>query len=121
MLYARDPECVGNMSRGAQDSDQGTLAGGTYSGITDTSRMYPQLRIRRIEYAHRKDETNTPSHRSSGITNEEEERPRLRRTKMPSAKVLERRERQRALNERIRDNYFDRINGNFFPKEQIEE
>ena len=40
---------------------------------------------------------------------------------MPSAKVLERRERQRALNERIRDNYFDRINGNLFPKEQIEE
>ena len=52
---------------------------------------------------------------------ENDERPRLRRTLMPSRRVLERRERQRALNERIRDTYFDRINGNFFPMEQVEE
>ena len=54
-------------------------------------------------------------------TEENDERPRLRRTMMPSRRVLERRERQRALNERIRDTYFDRINGNFFPMEQVEE
>ena len=54
-------------------------------------------------------------------TEETDQRPRLRRTRMPPIRVLERRERQRALNERIRDTYFDRINGNFFPMEQIEE
>ena len=74
-----------------------------------------RLRIERIDHEleQRRDQEES--------VEETIRRPRLRRTLMPSARVLERRERQRALNERIRDTCYDRINGNFFPMEQIEE
>ena len=80
-----------------------------------------QIRLRRIENAQ--PTRTSPEQREQPEEKNEEidQRPRLRRTRIPPIRVLERRERQRALNERIRDTYFDRINGNFLPMEQIEE
>ena len=109
------------MDHEKDDSNQLTPAENLYSHVTDNQKIYPQIRIKRMEDAHKKNDMTIRDHQTSVITTGDEERPRLRRTRMPSAKVLERRERQRALNERIRDTFFDRINGNFFPKEQIEE
>ena len=80
-----------------------------------------QIRLRRIENAQ-PTRTSPEQREQQEEKNEEiDQRPRLRRTRIPPTRVLERRERQRALNERIRDTYFDRINGNFLPMEQIEE
>ena len=109
------------MNRRKEDSNREKPAEETDSDTRDNRQSYPQIRIRRIDDAQKKDDTNISTDRTNASTTGEEERPRLRRTKMPSARVLERRERQRAMNERIRDTFFDRINGNFFPKEQIEE
>ena len=80
-----------------------------------------QIRLTRIDRNRTPQRTEDRDERSKEATEEKDERPKLRRTIMPSRRVLERRERQRALNERIRDTYYDRINGNFFPMEQIEE
>ena len=104
-----------------EESNQGNTAEETDSDAKDTRRIYPQIRIQRIDDAQKKNDTTRNPYQTIAPTTGEEERPRLRRTRMPSARVLERRERQRAMNERIRDTFFDRINGNFFPKEQIEE
>ena len=93
----------------------------TESDTEDTQRIHPQIRIQRIDDAQKRNDKNKSAYQTIASTTGEEERPRLRRTKMPSARVLERRERQRAMNERIRDTFFDRINGNFFPRDQIEE
>ena len=80
-----------------------------------------KIRLTRIDTEAAARRTNDRIEQHEEETEEKNERPRLRRTMMPSRRTLERRERQRALNERIRDTYFDRINGNFFPMEQIEE
>ena len=103
------------------DSNQRTPAENSHFEVTNNNETYPRIRIRRIDDDHKKKDAAIRDHQTSATTTGDEERPRLRRTRMPSAKVLERRERQRALNERIRDTFFDRINGNFFPREQIEE
>ena len=104
-----------------ESSNQTNPAEETDSDIKDTQRIYPQIRIQRIDDSRKKNDATGNPYQTTAPTTGEEERPRLRRTRMPSARVLERRERQRAMNERIRDTFFDRINGNFFPKEQIEE
>ena len=109
------------MNRRKEDLNREKPAEETDSDTRDSRQSYPQIRIRRIDDAQKKDDMTISADRTNASTTGEEERPRLRRTKMPSARVLERRERQRAMNERIRDTFFDRINGNFFPKEQIEE
>ena len=82
-----------------------------------------QLRInlRRIDVNLTTNRDEERNERTGEELVEETDRPRLRRTRIPPTRVLERRERQRALNERIRDTYYDRINGNYFPMEQIEE
>ena len=104
-----------------EESGQEKTAEETDSDAKDTRRIYPQIRIQRIDDSRKKNDATGNPYQTTAPTTGEEERPRLRRTRMPSARVLERRERQRAMNERIRDTFFDRINGNFFPKEQIEE
>ena len=109
------------MNHEKNDLNQRAPAETSHSEVTDNQEMYPRIRIRRINDDHKKKDAIIRDHQTGAITTGDEERPRLRRTRMPSAKVLERRERQRALNERIRDTFFDRINGNFFPKEQIDE
>ena len=80
-----------------------------------------RINLTRIDTNHAARRVDDQAGKQDKKAEENDERPRLRRTMMPSRKVLERRERQRALNERIRDTYFDRINGNFFPMEQVEE
>ena len=109
------------MNHREEDSNQRNHAEERDSDTKDTQRIYPQIRIQRIDDTQKKNDTTRSAYQTIASTTGEEERPRLRRTRMPSARVLERRERQRAMNERIRDTFFDRINGNFFPKEQIEE
>ena len=83
----------------------------------------PELRIhlQRISGDRTTEYTNQQGTKTEEGTDGQTQRPRMRRTRIPPIKVLERRERQRALNERIRDTYYDRINGNYFPMEQIEE
>ena len=80
-----------------------------------------RINLTRVDTKHAARRINDQAEKQDDKAEESNERPRLRRTLMPSRRVLERRERQRALNERIRDTYFDRINGNFFPMEQVEE
>ena len=109
------------MNHEKRESNRRTTGGTTYPNVTDIQDGKPQVRLQRIEDTGNKNITTLPSYQTGTTPNEDDEPPRLRRTKMPSAKVLERRERQRAMNERIGDTFFDRINGNFFPKEQIEE
>ena len=109
------------MDHDKEDSDTVKSTGNSPSDEEGARKIYPQIRLQRLGDAHKKNDTTIQAHQVNQTTTGEEERPRMRRTKMPSARVLERRERQRAMNERIRDTFFDRINGNFFPKEQIEE
>jgi len=109
------------MDYDTQESNTGTSGIRAFLPNTDIQNSYPRILIQRIENYQGGNGTNEQSHQPEDAPNEVNERPRLRRTKMPSARVLERRERQRAMNERIRDTFFDRINGNFFPRDQIEE